>query len=611
MLSLDPLTIWHLAAELNGLLAQARVSRVQQVAETSWALHFWWAGSHQHHPLRGGRLLLHVSRDKPFCGLLSAPQLAQLPHEARARATGLCMLLRKHLTGAKISRVWAEPGEQALFFGFRQTNELGQAVEPVLVMECMGKHTNLMLVEGETGQAVGGKILGCQNRVTGDMSRLRSVDANLPYELPPRPADKVLISNLAGSTFERLATAVDAKTPQQWRDLLLNEAWGLRRGLLNQLIARHTPSTPGDLLQAVQRLYQPDGSQPTRTVEADGTAGFHLLGPSQSGEALADSLNALLCDLFVAELVEVACTRLRHRLQKPLDSALQQVELELGIVRTHANADGQAAIFQEVADGLMTAYSMKLLPGKGPPGETFTYVNPVTQTEQTIAVEPRFDWPGNAQRYYRQAQRENRRRQLSLAKLETLVDRQAHLQELAVLLAQADSLMALRDLFADWRAAGLAAPNDEPVGGGARAKAGQKDPMAGILKVAGPQGAAIWVGRSGQANAQLCGKLAKAGDWWFHVQEMPGSHVLVKPAEPGPLPAPVIEAAAQLAVHFSTAREGRNVPVVVTQARHVRKIPESWPGHVTYSHESGLFITVDPQELSTLLKAGSSPAEEA
>jgi predicted ribosome quality control (RQC) complex YloA/Tae2 family protein len=96
------------------------------------------------------------------------------------------------------------------------------------------------------------------------------------------------------------------------------------------------------------------------------------------------------------------------------------------------------------------------------------------------------------------------------------------------------------------------------------------------------------------------GKLSRPNDIWLHVHLMPGSHVLIKAAEQE-INSVTLEEAAMLSAYYSVARQSVNVPVIYTQSRYVKKIPQSYPGHVNYREEKTIFITPDVSILEKLL----------
>lgn len=596
---LDPLTLWHLGREWHDRLTGACVNRVQQPTLQDWVFHFWWACSGQHHDWRGAKLWIHLNRDTPFALLAPGDRFRHLlPDDRRQRPTGLCLLLRKQLGGTRLKKVETLPGEQVLVLHFTGTNELGLSTTPTLVLELMGKHTNLFLLDAWPN----GTILGGDHVVTDTMSRLRQLGPGLPYCEPPRPPDKPWVGELPLDTFLQALHAEKALTPRQWVAVLLNRAWGLRRQTLLQWVERYPPATPAALLAGVQALLLPEACQPTLLPHQ---AGFHLFGATQPGEQAVDSVLALLNEYYLTQLSRHRLEQERQKLGRPLNEERQSVRqamltLEADLPEASSPAVAAPPEEEQMGQALLTAHAMRLLPSNPPAGvETYSFDDPITGETRTVGLQPGLDWLQLAQWYFRQSKKYKGRQAYQTQRLETLQTRWQQLDELRVLLDQADNFSDLTALRHDWHEAGLL--QLEPMGGKRKTTPGKDSTEeTGVLKLHTRSGCPVWVGRSGQGNAKLCGKLAQADDLWFHVQEIPGSHVLLK-THHYPVTEPDLEDAAMLAVYFSQARQSAHVPVVYTQAKHVRKIPGSWPGHVTYTHETGVFITVEDARLDPLL----------
>jgi predicted ribosome quality control (RQC) complex YloA/Tae2 family protein len=166
-------------------------------------------------------------------------------------------------------------------------------------------------------------------------------------------------------------------------------------------------------------------------------------------------------------------------------------------------------------------------------------------------------------------------------------------------------------LAPDWQAAGLfkgrhgASQTPKPSAKTAKLKAKlPKETTTGVLQLEPIAGWPIWVGKTATANAKISSTLANAQDIWLHVQGGPGSHVLIKAQNTGKsIPNEVLEAAAALAVWFSPFKPDGKAFVVYTLARYVKKIPGSWPGHVTYTHEKTLAVRLDNHPVQAWLDA--------
>jgi predicted ribosome quality control (RQC) complex YloA/Tae2 family protein len=253
--------------------------------------------------------------------------------------------------------------------------------------------------------------------------------------------------------------------------------------------------------------------------------------------------------------------------------------------------------FQKMGDRLLSAFSAReILPNPldYPLQHKISLTDYETQEEIVIEFDPLLSWVENAQRYYRKAKKAKSQQLIAETFKKKLETELAYLQELQVLLDQTETIEDLKALENDFVHAGLL--NGEGFKKSEQQKASK---VSGILELCSSEGFPILVGKTGTANELIVGKLAKPHDLWIHVHEMPGSHVLVR-TEKREVPNQTLWEAANLAVHYSSARHGKNIPIIYTQGRYVRKIPDSYPGHVTYQHEKSAFITPDEGLLKQL-----------
>jgi predicted ribosome quality control (RQC) complex YloA/Tae2 family protein len=235
--------------------------------------------------------------------------------------------------------------------------------------------------------------------------------------------------------------------------------------------------------------------------------------------------------------------------------------------------------------------------------------NPHTQDNITVEIDPSLSWQENAERYYRLARKAKARQKTYESRQKDQQRELNYYQELVFLIEQSDTLDELEALREDLLAAGLIRAPKKGKSTAKNRKKADDTHIPGLLTLTSSDGFTVLVGKSSQANGQLVGKLAKPYDIWLHVHQMQGSHVLIK-TDKQAVPDQTLLEAANLAVHFSVAKQGTNVPVVYTEGRYVRKIPGSYPGHVNYESEEGLYITVDSQLIGRLLDPPVAEHEE-
>jgi predicted ribosome quality control (RQC) complex YloA/Tae2 family protein len=201
----------------------------------------------------------------------------------------------------------------------------------------------------------------------------------------------------------------------------------------------------------------------------------------------------------------------------------------------------------------------------------------------TIALDPAKTGVQNAQQLYKKYQKLDRSRSAIEPLLAAAREELAYLEQVEEALSEFDHYSGIDDLSA------LEEIRDELVQEGYLADPGYQraasDPGEGFRKFTTPSGYELWIGRNNAQNDRLSFRLATAYDLWFHAQEIPGSHVLLR-MPPGTVPDRTdLQYAADLAARYSRARQADQVPVIYTEPRHLYKPKGAKPGLVVYKHE--------------------------
>jgi predicted ribosome quality control (RQC) complex YloA/Tae2 family protein len=538
---IDALTLQHLAVELAGLMTGTQINKVQHLSHTEFLLHTW-GGAFR-------KFYLNVSPENPVCFFCDGTDFIRREF---TQPTGLCMLLRKHLVGSRIVRVDSQPGERVLNITVSILNEWGEPVERLLSFELMGKHTNLLLV-GD------GVILGAAHAVSESMSRFREIRANLPYAPPPKTDHKRLLADVSDAELLAILHAEGFLALPQ-------HVQGLGRDMLNSLL--DPQADPATWLAILRDVDAGRGLRPAISPQ-----GFSLKPFADEGWQFQSTVHTMVANYFQPRLQERVVGKVRNQLLKTVETQITRLTQQ----QPDAHTETEASPWQAWGDLLLLEAHLPI----PPTAEAVTVVDPATEQPVSIPVDPMLSRVDNAQKYFKRVQKERARSRSQAERGAMLATEQARWENLGQLVAQADDLETLSALRQEIQ--------PEPTHGKPA-----KEPTGGLLKLTTPDGWEVWIGKTGTANAQLCGKLAKPWDVWLHTHQMPGSHVLIRrPDRSQPVPDATLLAAAQWAAYFSAGRQSTKVPVVYTEARFVRKIPDSYPGHVNYREET--LVVVEPQ----------------
>ena len=500
------------------------------------------------------------------------------------------MQLRKHLEGSRLLRV-EQPGlERVARLVVAGRDELGDPFERVLVAELIGKYANLFLVDGADGV-----VMGCLRPVTEEMCRVRQLGPGLPYD--PPPAEKPDFTTV-GEDVVLAALGRGGKLA----DALSGQVSGLSRVAAAQLVV--AAGLPADartddvegleaLLDVVRR------AQVSLAARA-----FHVrleAGPTWDYQCWAldgarDGGASAFFDAYYGGREErFGLDERRRKIAGDVGTAVRKQAERVAGWREQLAKSEKADRERELGD-LLTAHMYMLAPGMAEVEVTDFYAE--EQPTIVLKLDARLTPSENAQRHFRRYQKLRNARTALDQLLGEGEAELAYLAQVETAVAIATSARDLAEVAEEL--AGYQGKPPVPL------RRGEKPEAPAPLKFTSSDGLPIWVGKNNKQNDHLTFKLARAGDWWLHTQNIPGSHVLVQ-AE-GEVPERTLHEAAMLAAFFSQARSSSRVPVVYTRRKHVRKPRGARPGMVIYDHERTLFV--DPEgalQLTATPAAGSPP----
>ena len=613
--AVDETVIKAFALASEAIVRGAKCQKINQLTAYDFLLSFWMPNpqqcsllaEHQH-------LFISLRKEAPFICWLNNGDAQQLQAvHGKGRTTPLGAVMKKYLLGAKLEGLSGTVGEPILHLNFTTMTDLGFRMPVTLTLELMGRFTNLILLETATQ-----KIVGLFNVVTETMSRLRQLRVGGLYALPPTPTHKPLLETLvqASPHQEAFREALQkTNTPAQWVTTVQAHFWGCSKPLL-KAIASLSSSAEAFFSLLEEWVRCPLAEKQFVVLQQGNQPRFMALPtvwlqqPSSALEGVQPYLSAtqLLKAVYFEHIQQQRFVQVYKQFTKPLNQALEQLTQQLATYHNIASIQAQAQHYQTQADWLMTLLSMEALVGTHPQSAKLNLENVFDPDGETPvltfeALQPAKTWKQNSQWLYKQVQKLNSRVTYFASQVAQLETKQHHLQTLQVHLQGVETLADFDYLRLDWELAGLlpSSQHQTKVALGKKKQKIQKiakkpEKPAGILTLADLHTTLeVWVGKSSQANGYLAGKALRAEDCWFHAGEgIAGSHVVVRcagtPYAGKALPNETIGFVAGLAAYYSGARESAKVPVVYTLGKFVRAIPHSYPGHVSHSQETSVFI---------------------
>ena len=529
-----------------------------------------------HQPSRDTLILQMHSREHRTKLLFAANPTAPRLHlttaspENPAEPPMFCMLLRKHLMGAKLSDITQPPMERAASFTFDCTDEMGFPVQKKLVAELMGRTCNLYLLSPE------GRIIDCLRRIGLDESAKRAALPGLNYQ-EPEPVGKENLTD-----FENYVNFLTVPGADVLADRLMDTFGGLSPLVCREaaLFAAGDTDARIDALNVdatakkLQLFFNEhlNHPQPYYYALPDGTPKQFAFCPiRQYGNCTeAESFGTLL-DMYytvrdrkdsmrqksqaVRKTVQNLCTRLTRKL------AIQEKELEATYDRERLRQLGD----------IVTANIHRIIKG-----QTVIQCEDFYDEEMTvidIPISPILSPQQNAAKFYKDyARMKNAEKELT--KQIELGETELHyLKSVLEELNRAQTDAELEEIKRELQD-----------GGYLRAESGKKKVKQAKLqpmRFESTDGYPIYVGRNNRQNDELTFKLARKDDIWCHASKVHGSHVIISCGGTQP-PDDTITQAAQLAAYYSETTGGQNIPVDVTPVKQVKKIPNGKPGMVIY-----------------------------
>ncbi|MBN3962080.1 NFACT family protein [Nostoc sp. NMS8] len=458
------------------------------------------------------------------------------------------------------------PGESALYH---------------LYAEIMGKYSNVILTDANN------IIITAAHQVSQQQSSVRPIQTGQPYETPPKLTGTVPSLSESQERWQERVSLVPGAIKRQ----LLKSYSGLSAALLELMLleANITPETstdtlnPDDWRQLFERwqewLQALDSKkfQPAWTKDGYTVMGWGVVEKVKN-------IQELLNRYYSNQIDQQLFSQLRHQLSQKLNNILAKLRNKAQTFQTRLQQSDRADEYRQKADLLM-AHLQNWEPGM----KEIILADFETNLPIAIALQPDKNAVQNAQSLYKQHQKLKRARaavEPLLLEVQTEIE---YLEQVEAAIGQIDTYQTAEDLRA------LEEIREELIGQKYledpeyRSRSANEPPSTNFHRYLTPGGFEVLIGRNNRQNDQLTFRVAGDYDLWFHAQEIPGSHVLLR-LEPGAVAEEAdLQFVANLAAYYSRARQSDQVPVVYTQPKHVYKPKGAKPGIAIYKQETILW----------------------
>ena len=549
---------FYLSAVLEEIreLGEARVDKIHQPSRDTVILH-----------LRGretrAKLLINPNPAAPRLHLTAASP------ENPAEPPMFCMLLRKHLSGARLVAVTQPAMERAATFTFDCIDEMGDPVQKRLVAELMGRTCNLYLLGSD------GRIIDCLRRIGLDESTKRPALPGLHYQEPepvakehPLECNYVDLLCKYGSDLlaDRLMDELGGLSPLVCREAALYAA-----GDTDARIEGLDVQAAAEKLALFFHEHLNHGA-PCFHSAPDGTPKQFAFCPIRQygGYQQAESFSGLLDSFYTLRDHKDSMRQKSQTVRKTVTNLCQRLTKKLAIQEKELAATYDRERLRQLGD-IVTANIHRVTKGQTVMEAEDFYDEDMKIIE--IPLSPILSPQQNAAKFYKDYARMKTAEKELTRQMEIAREELQYLRSVLDELNRAGTEQELEEIRQELQSGGYLKADS----GKKRVKQGKLPPM----RFQSTDGYPIYVGRNNRQNDELTFKLARKDDIWLHASKVHGSHVIISCGGTTP-PDDTVTQAAQLAAYYSETTAGQNIAVDVTPVKQVKKVPSGKPGMVIY-----------------------------
>ncbi|WP_270314559.1 Rqc2 family fibronectin-binding protein [Streptococcus infantarius] len=547
-MSFDGFFLHHLTKELQDELLYGRIQKVNQPFEYELVLTI-------RNNRKNYKLLLSAH---PVFGRL---QITKTDFQNPQTPNTFTMIMRKYLQGAVIENITQIENDRVLEIAFSNKNEIGDNIKVTLVVEIMGKHSNIILIDKAES-----KMIESIKHIGFSQNSYRTILPGSTYIAPPKTDAKNPFTVSDEKLFEILQT--EDLAPRHLQKLFQ----GLGRDTAENLAAQLSD----DKLKQFRAFFARP-VQPNMTDKSFAAVPFDKSG--QTFDSLSELLDVFYQDKAERDRVNQQSSDLIHRVQTELDKNIKKLAKQEKELAATENAEE----FRQKGE-LLTTY-LSMVPNNQDQVELDNYY---TNEKITIALDKSLTPNQNAQRYFKKYQKLKE----AVKHLTGLIEETKHtityLESVETALSHA-SISDIEDIREELVETGFVKRRT-------RDKRHKRKKPEQYLASDGKT--IIMVGRNNLQNDELTFKMAKKGELWFHAKDIPGSHVLIKdnlnPSDE------VKTDAAELAAYYSKARLSNLIQVDMIEAKKLNKPTGAKPGFVTYTGQKTLRVTPAEEKINSM-----------
>jgi predicted ribosome quality control (RQC) complex YloA/Tae2 family protein len=508
-------------------------------------------------------------------------QLTEIAYNNPDNPPNFVMMLRKHLEGAILEDIHQVENDRVVHFTFTKRDELGDLQNIVLIVELMGRHSTIVLLNKQTG-----KILDAIKHIGHSQNTYRSILPGSEYVEPPKQEQLNPFHASKEQVFTILSTAetLDGRYLQQ-------NFQGLGRDTAEELAFRFL-ERQNEKMGVWNDFWQMIQEQLTPTIGIKNNKEFFapLVFDTFEETMTYESLSQLLDTYYGEKAEKDRVKQLGNELIRKVENEIKRNQTKLAKREKTLQDSESAEDFRR--DGELLTTFMAQVPRGAEHVELENYYE--ENRPITIKLNPALTPNQNAQKYFQKYQKLKNAVKLIYDQIAEAKEEIAYLESVLAQLEIAGP-MDIEVIKEELIASGYLKQK--------RNKKNRKQSPSKPERFVASDGTEILVGKNNLQNDQLTLKQARKTDIWLHAKNIPGSHVIIKNDEPSE---ETLLEAAELAAYFSKFRQSAQVPVDYVAVKHVHKPNGAKPGFVIYENQKTLFVTPEEEVVEQLRKNGTA-----
>ncbi len=501
-----------------------------------------------------------------------------------------CMILRKHLSGGRIISVDFSDYERIIQIKIESTTELGDSSIKTLIIEIMGRHSNIILINEQN------KIIDSIKHVDNEMSRVREIMPARDYNMPPSQ-DKQSIDFVDTKALMVCAQSIDNMTVDKY---ILNNIKGFSPLICKEICLASDidpKSVPSSLkaknfedltntLENIVDSIKNSNFKPCIIYNDESfldPIDFYCLPIKQIGYVkYFDSINDVLDEFYYSKDSFERQKQKKSDVTKVLNNCIDRCNKKLGI---------QQETLRDVSDretlrlyGELIIANIHDIPKKAKEVSLVNYYSTDMELLK-VPLDENLTPSANAQRYFKKYTKAKSAFLFTNKQIKNTLYELNYLESVQQMLENCFTLVEINEIRNELAEQGYVSHNK-------KIKSKKKSVASKPLHFRSSDGFDIYVGKNNHQNDLLTLKMASTNDLWLHTKNIPGSHVIIKKLQ-SEIPETTIVEAAMLASYHSKAVSSSNVPVDYTQVKNVKKPGGAKPGMVIYNSFRTVNVTPD------------------